>query len=97
MTVLTIISYIIRTIIALVVFKPAIDWFVRRRKYVNVVNKIPGYKGYPIIGSLWLTFNKKREEMIEIALARPKLFPGGISRAWLGPFAEVRVDNGNYV
>lgn len=94
MVTLTLVSYIIRGLLALIVFKPIVEWCLKRRKYVQTVNKIPGLKGYPLIGSIWLSFNLKREDIVNIALSRPKLYPGGISRAWLGPFPEVRVDTG---
>uniref|UniRef100_A0A336LIS3 CSON006013 protein n=1 Tax=Culicoides sonorensis TaxID=179676 RepID=A0A336LIS3_CULSO len=83
--------YIIRAIVALIVFKSFIEWFIHRRKFVKTINKIPGFEGYPIIGSLWIALNMENEDVIDLDLSRPKLFPGGISRAWLGPFAEVRV------
>lgn len=91
---LAFVSYMIRGIITLIVLKPIVEWCIKRRKYVNLVNKIPGLKGYPLIGSTWLALNLQRQDIINIALARPKLYPGGISRGWLGPFPEVRVDTG---
>lgn len=86
------VSLVIRGVIFSLFLKPIVEWCFRRWKYVKTVNKIPGYRGLPLIGSAWLAWNKRREEIINIFLARPKFFEGGINSAWLGPLAEVRVN-----
>lgn len=90
----TLFLFIFRSLVTLFILKPVLEWYLKRRKFINIVNKIPGYRAYPLIGCTWLGWKANRDDIIDIAIARPKLFRGGISRAWLGPYAEIRVDSG---
>lgn len=83
-------------IILFVLLKYFLECVFQRWKLIDMIGKIPGYKSYPLIGSAWLAWAMKRQDIIKIALARPKFFRKGISSAWLGPYAEVRVDIAEY-
>ncbi|XP_063709161.1 cytochrome P450 4C1-like [Culicoides brevitarsis] len=92
MSTISLVSLAIRTILGLLVLKPVIEWMLKRWRFIKLINKIPGLPSYPFIGSTWIAFKAKPQDIIDIALARPKFYEGGINSAWLGPYAEVRVN-----
>ncbi|XP_063706449.1 cytochrome P450 4C1-like [Culicoides brevitarsis] len=74
----------------------AFDKFLKWRHFVNTVNRIPGPKSYPIIGTMWETMNAKRDEIFDIMKKRTETY-GPIHRLWTSGFADIRIDRAEYV
>jgi hypothetical protein len=54
------IKLIFYTILVLFTFTPLVKWFMKRKKFINSVDKIPGAKSYPLIGTAWEFFGVPR-------------------------------------
>lgn len=56
-----------------------------------MIDKIPGPKAYPFIGTGHLVIGKRRDQIFHIFSAFRKEFPGGIYRLWHGFMPEIKV------
>lgn len=66
------------------------------RELADKVNKIPGFKAYPFIGTAYLFFGVRREQVYELLVNNWKKFPN-IQRGWIGNSPEVRIAKAEYV
>lgn len=55
------ISSLLIAIATLVILGPLARLIYKRYKFVSVINKIPGPKAYPIVGTSWQFIGLKRE------------------------------------
>lgn len=72
------------------------NWYIKRAKRFNAINRIPGFKSYPLIGTSYMYFGKKRNEMYDFLCYEAAQFPY-ISRAWIGPVPLVSIRKAEYV
>ena len=56
-----------------------------------MIDKIPGPKTYPLIGTAHLLVGQPRDKIFHIFSALRKDFPGGIYRLWHGFMPEIKV------
>ncbi|XP_058818787.1 cytochrome P450 4C1-like [Topomyia yanbarensis] len=83
-------------ILAFIVFAPFLQWLVKRVQLVQIINKIPGPKAYPLIGTTYLFYGKKLHEIFYVIDERTRRFPD-IHRIWTGTNPEVRISKAEYV
>lgn len=81
-------------IVALLI--PIVKWYSRRAKFIKIIDKIPGPKAYPIIGTTYVFFGVKRKDIFNV-LDRNRLLYPKISRVWVGARAQVQVRHADYV
>lgn len=72
------------------------SWYSKRAKWINQINRIPGIKTYPLVGTTHMFFGKSRHEIFDALRAEASQFPY-ISRVWIGPFPEVCIRKAEYV
>lgn len=65
-------------------FSNLINRWRRFQHYRRQINKIPGVRSFPLIGTTWVTFMKKRAEIPAVIQRNHELFPR-LARTWLGP------------
>lgn len=75
---------------------PLTKWYKQRVHFVNTINKIPGPKAYPIIGTSYLFFGVKRNDIFK-TLNKLRFEYPNIARSWLGPSAQIEVRNADYI
>lgn len=51
-----VISTIIAVLIYIYIFIPLLKWYKKRSNFIKIIEKIPGPKAYPIIGTTYLDF-----------------------------------------
>ncbi|XP_063705000.1 cytochrome P450 4C1-like [Culicoides brevitarsis] len=89
------ISLVIYVLTAILIIY-AIDKFLKWRRFVNTVNRLPGPKAYPIIGTLWDTMRANRDEIFDIMKKRSATY-GPIYRLWFMGFAQINLERPEYV
>lgn len=72
------------------------NWYNKRAKRINQINRIPGLKTYPLVGTTHMYFGKSRNEIFDVLRAEASQFPY-ISRVWIGPLPEVCIRKAEYV
>lgn len=89
---------VLGTFFALLILVPLIKRWIRWQKFVNTVDKIPGYKKIPILGNTFRYKGLPRTELFnKFVVDRYYDFPGGISRQWMFYFPEIRLNRAEYV
>lgn len=58
---MSIVLSIISVMIFLLTFIPILKWYRKRSKFIALIEKIPGPKAYPIIGTTYFDFFTPRE------------------------------------
>ncbi|KAJ6634646.1 Cytochrome P450 4C1 [Pseudolycoriella hygida] len=71
-------------------------WYNERKNNINQINRIPGVKTYPLVGTTYMFFGKSRNETFDVLLKEAIRFPY-ISRLWIGPFPQVCIRKAEYV
>lgn len=71
-------------------------WYNKRAKRMNQIDRIPGVKAYPLVGTTHIFFGKRRDEVFDILRAEAQQFPY-ISRVWIGPLPEVCIRKAEFV
>lgn len=89
------ISTAVSGIILFVIFS-FLRWYIKRQKFCNLVDLVPGPTAYPLIGTTYAFFGKTRDELFTVVNQRTAIYPY-IHRIWIGPVAEVRVSKAEYV
>lgn len=87
---------IIYGILIFLVFAPFLQWWVKRARLVQIIDKIPGPKAYPFIGTTYTFFGKKHYELFYIIDERTRRYPD-IHRVWTGMRPEIRISKPEYV
>uniref|UniRef100_A0A8D8FJW2 Cytochrome P450 4C1 n=1 Tax=Culex pipiens TaxID=7175 RepID=A0A8D8FJW2_CULPI len=77
-------------------FAVFLPWLVKRVRYIQIIDRIPGPKAYPLIGTTHMFFGKKRHEIFYVIDERTRRYPE-IHRIWTGTRAEVRISKAEYV
>ncbi|XP_035917573.1 cytochrome P450 4C1-like [Anopheles stephensi] len=75
---------------------PFLRWLKKRLQLQRVMDKIPGPKSYPVVGTMHSFIGKKSEEIFYIIDQRTRAYPG-IHRIWNGSTPEVRINKAEYV
>lgn len=83
-------------VIFMIVFTWFVKWYIKNAERSMLINAVPGIKSYPIIGTTYIFFGVKREDIFEVVKKEVKQHPY-ISRLWLGPYPEVSVRKAEYV
>ncbi|XP_055544826.1 cytochrome P450 4C1-like [Wyeomyia smithii] len=83
-------------ILTFLVFAPFLQWLIKRVQLAQIIDKIPGPKAYPLIGTTHIFFGRKRDEIFYIIDERTKRYPN-IHRIWTGMQPEVRITKAEYV
>ncbi|XP_063706408.1 cytochrome P450 4C1-like [Culicoides brevitarsis] len=89
----TLIIFGIATAVLIAFFLPK---FIKRRQFVNTVNRIPGPKSYPIIGTMWDFIGANREDIFDLKRKYSKQFDG-IYRLWTVGFADIKLERPEYI
>lgn len=61
-----------------------------------IVNKIPGPRTFPLIGTVWQAFGVARDDIFSLIIKNTKDYPN-IYRAWFGIYPEVHLSKAEYV
>ncbi|XP_046749213.1 cytochrome P450 4C1-like [Diprion similis] len=67
------------------------QWFHKFYHFAKIIDKIPGPKAYPIIGTAIALSKIKREDWYKWFQAQGKKYEDGIFRLWVGTRAEVHL------
>ncbi|XP_065079031.1 cytochrome P450 4C1-like [Ochlerotatus camptorhynchus] len=78
------------------IFVPFLRWWVKRARLGQIIDKIPGPKAYPFIGTTYTFFGKKHYELFYVIDERTRRYPE-IHRIWTGLRPEVRISKPEYV
>lgn len=89
-------TVILAVTVAVLVCGLVSSWYYKRAKRINQINRIPGIKTYPLVGTTHMFFGKSRNEIFDALRTEAAQFPY-ISRVWIGPFPEVCVRKAEYV
>lgn len=96
----TLIMSAVTALIALIVFVltfvPFIQWYRKRAKYVNIINKIPGPKALPLVGTSYLFAQVDRRHLFHHLNTIKNMYPI-ISRAWIGPLAAIELKRAEHI
>lgn len=90
------IVYLILSIVFLLSFVPVLQWYKRRAKLIEIIEKIPGKKAYPLIGTTYEFFGIGRKEISNVIDENSKKYPY-INRIWVGPTPDVLIRKAEYV
>uniref|UniRef100_A0A182PE71 Uncharacterized protein n=1 Tax=Anopheles epiroticus TaxID=199890 RepID=A0A182PE71_9DIPT len=87
---------LIQLALVVITLVQVLKWFKKWLQLYNVMNKIPGPKAYPIVGTMYSFIGKKSEEIFYIIDKRTRDYPD-IHRIWNGLVPEVRINKAEYV
>lgn len=87
---------IIYGLLTFLVFVPFLQWLIKRVQLAQVIDKIPGPKAYPLIGTTYMFFGKQRHDIFYVIDERTRRYPE-IHRIWTGMRPEVRISKAEYV
>uniref|UniRef100_A0A182VUF4 Cytochrome P450 n=1 Tax=Anopheles minimus TaxID=112268 RepID=A0A182VUF4_9DIPT len=83
-------------VVVFVLFAAYLQWLMKRWQLSQIYDKIPGPKAYPIVGTMYSFFGKKRHEIFYLLDERTRTYPN-IHRVWTGMTPEVRISKPEYV
>lgn len=63
-----VVGAVIIVLLYLYVIAPLFQWYKKRAKFIEIIEKIPGPKAYPIIGTTYLDFFTPRGGMYTLNL-----------------------------
>uniref|UniRef100_A0A182SEC0 Cytochrome P450 n=1 Tax=Anopheles maculatus TaxID=74869 RepID=A0A182SEC0_9DIPT len=89
-------STIFHGVLVFVLFAVYLQWLMKRWQLSQIFEKIPGPKAYPIVGTMYSFFGKKRHEIFYLLDARTRAYPD-IHRVWTGMTPEVRISKPEFV
>uniref|UniRef100_A0A182VUF1 Cytochrome P450 n=1 Tax=Anopheles minimus TaxID=112268 RepID=A0A182VUF1_9DIPT len=87
---------LIQLALVVITLVPFLRWLKKRLQLQSVMDKIPGPKSYPVVGTMHSFIGKKSEEIFYIIDQRTLAYPG-IHRIWNGFTPEVRIYKAEYV
>lgn len=92
------VSTLIYTLTIIAVVTPILRWWLQWRRFVAIIDKIPGPRKVPFLGTFHIFIGIKRTDIFDIAhVKRHRDYPGGISRTWMSYIPEVRLAKPEYV
>ncbi|XP_055594967.1 cytochrome P450 4C1-like [Uranotaenia lowii] len=83
-------------VLTFLIFAPFLQWLVKRIRQIQIIDRIPGPKAYPLVGTTYMFFGKKRHEIFYVIDERTRRYPE-IHRIWTGMRPEVRISKAEYV
>uniref|UniRef100_A0A336LX39 CSON004226 protein n=1 Tax=Culicoides sonorensis TaxID=179676 RepID=A0A336LX39_CULSO len=84
--------------IAIILLIPVLKKIIKWRQFVNTVNKIPGPKSYPLIGTMWEFQGLKRENLFDVQIERMKKYrKDGLYRDWIVGKPEIRLLKAEFI
>uniref|UniRef100_A0A182YDR9 Uncharacterized protein n=1 Tax=Anopheles stephensi TaxID=30069 RepID=A0A182YDR9_ANOST len=89
-------STIFHGVLVFVLFAVYLQWLMKRWQLSQIFEKIPGPKAYPIVGTMYSFFGKKRHEIFYLLDERTRTYPN-IHRVWTGLTPEVRISKPEFV
>lgn len=72
-------------------FLPLFRRFHKFLRFKRQIDKIPGPKCYPLVGTAWKFIGKSAPEIFRIASECRLTYPGGVYRFWHGLMPEIKV------
>lgn len=90
------IALIVSVLIVLYSIIPLVKWYKKRAAVAEVIDKIPGIKAYPLIGTLYMIFGVERKDIFKTFHGVLTKYPY-ILRSWMGPRPEVNLRKAEYV
>lgn len=75
---------------------PMIQWYKKRAKLIEIIEKIPGKKAYPLIGTAYEFFGVDRKGVFDVVHKTTAKYPY-INRIWVGPSPDVIIRKAEYV
>uniref|UniRef100_A0A182MYY0 Cytochrome P450 n=1 Tax=Anopheles dirus TaxID=7168 RepID=A0A182MYY0_9DIPT len=87
---------LIQLALVVITLVPFFKWLKKRLQLRSIIEKIPGPKTYPVVGTMHPFIGKKSEEIFYIIDQRTRDFPG-IHRIWNGSTPEIRINKPEYV
>ncbi len=75
---------------------PLLQWYKKRAKLIEIIDKIPGKKAYPLIGTAYEFFGVDRKRVFEVMHKNSVKYPY-INRSWMGNYADVIIRKAEYV
>lgn len=77
-------------------FAPIVKWYLKRTNFTRLINTIPGPIQYPLIGTTYLFFGVKREQIFQVFQKLQNDYPL-ITRTWLGPIGQVHLKKAHHI
>lgn len=90
------IAYLIIFLTFLLSVVPVLKWHKKRSKLVEMIEKIPGKKAYPLIGTAYEFFGVDRKGVFDVVHKNSKTYQY-IQRNWFGIVPEVQIRKAEYV
>lgn len=90
------IAYLTVFIVFLFTFVPVYQWYKKRVKLIEIIEKIPGNKAYPLIGTSYEFFGVDRKGIFNVIHKNSQKYPF-INRIWVGTSPEVIIRKAEYV
>lgn len=83
-------------IAVILLLRPLIKWYLKRLKFVQLIDAIPGPKAWPLIGTTYQYVGVERKHFHQHMVSIKKPYPS-ISRSWIGPFAVVELKRAEHI
>lgn len=90
------IAYLIIFIVFILSVVPVLQWYKKRAKLIEIIDKIPGNKAYPLIGTSYEFFGVDRKGVFDVVHKNSLKYPN-INRIWVGPSPDVIIRKAEYV
>ncbi|KAJ6636551.1 Cytochrome P450 4C1, partial [Pseudolycoriella hygida] len=90
------IAIIISLLIVVYSAIPLIKWYQKRAAFVKAIDKIPGIKAYPIVGTTYRLFGVERKNIFKVVDEILTTYPY-IVRSWIGSQPEVNLRKAEYI
>ncbi len=74
---------------------PLIKWYKKRAALIEVIDKIPGTKAYPLIGTTYEFFGVERKNIFKVFIDIVSKNPH-IGRSWMGFIPDVNIQKAEY-
>ncbi|XP_048504921.1 uncharacterized protein LOC105688649 [Athalia rosae] len=89
--IMSIILALITTVLAVIIIK-LLQRYIEFRRFVKIIDKIPGPKGYPVVGNMLDILHVSREGRWKwFCNLSSQYTDAGIFRTWLGPVAHINL------
>lgn len=90
------ITYLVTFIVFILSVVPVLQWYKKRANLIQLIDKIPGKKAYPLIGTTYEFFGIDRKKVFDVVHDNTAKFPY-IHRIWIGPTPDVIIRKAEYV
>uniref|UniRef100_U5EVJ2 Putative cytochrome n=1 Tax=Corethrella appendiculata TaxID=1370023 RepID=U5EVJ2_9DIPT len=83
-------------ILIIVISTKLVQWYLKRKTYCDILNRIPGPKQYPVIGTMYEFFGASKYDFFYINTKHSKVHRE-IYRVWVGMECTVRIIKPEYI